>query len=428
MNTAAELGIVAGLSVLNGVLSGAEIAIVAARKTNLEQLAREGSGAAKAVLRLREQPERFLATVQVGITVIGASAGAYGGAAIADDLSKVVARVPLFADHAWGIAFGISIVVVSYLSLVIGELVPKSLALRSAEPYALLMGRPLWWLSVVARPIVWFLTASSNLVLKPFRDETNFTEARLSAKELKADVEAAAASGSVDPQAGEIASRALDLAELTAADVMIPRTRVVALHADTPVDEAVAKIVESGHQRVLVHEGDVDHVIGQLSLRDAVGAHGRGPLRSIVQPVISVTDTQRGVDVLGELQRRDARLAVVVDPHGLVAGLVTRDDLMRELMGERLRSTAAPIRPQADGSALVLGTVPVRQINRELGFHLPDEGEFSTIAGLFLTLAQHIPAPGEMVQTVNGFTLQVIAASRRRVRALRIVPPAQHPA
>ena len=160
MNTGAELGVVAGLAVLNGVLSGAEIAIVAARKTNLEQLAREGSSAAKAVLRLRAQPERFLATVQVGITVIGASAGAYGGAAIADDLAKVVARVPALADHAWGIAFAIAVVLVSYLSLVIGELVPHSLELRSAEPYALLMGRPLWRLVVGARPIGWLSSAS----------------------------------------------------------------------------------------------------------------------------------------------------------------------------------------------------------------------------------------------------------------------------
>jgi len=426
VNTGAQLGVVTALSVLNGVLAGAEIAIVAVRKSRLEQLSREGSGAAKAVLRLRDNPERFLATVQIGITVIGASAGAFGGAAIAEDLSKLVARVPALAEHAWGLSFAAAVVLVSYLSLVIGELVPKSLALRAAEPYALLMGRPLLWLSTAARPIVWFLTFSSNLVLKPLRDSTSFTEARLSADELKADVEAAAASGSVDPQAGEIASRALDLAELTAADVMIPRTRVVSLHVNTPIQEAVKRFVEAGHQRVLVHEGDLDHVIGQLSLLDALAAEGRVPLRAVVQPVLSVTDVRRAVDVLSELQRRDARLAVVVEAHGLVAGLVTRDDLMRELMGERTRSTAPPIRPQADGSALVLGTVPVRQVNRELGFHLPDEGEFSTVAGLFLTLAQHIPAPGEVVKTVNGFTLQVIAASRRRVRALRIVPPA-HP-
>ncbi len=427
MSTGAELAVVVGLAVLNGVLAGAEIAIVAVRKSRLEQLARDGRRTAKAVLALRAQPERFLATVQVGITVIGASAGAFGGAAFADDLSRLVAKVPVLAEHAWGISFAAAVVVVSYLSLVIGELVPKSLALRSAEPYALLMGRPLLWLSVAARPIVWFLTASSNLVLKPFRDQTTFTETRLSADELRADVEAAAAAGSVDPHIGEIASRALELAELTAADVMVPRTRIVSVHASLPLSEAALKIAESGHRRVLVHDGDLDRLIGQLSLCDAVLKSGR-PLRNVVEPVLSVTDVRKAVDVLSELHRREARLAVVIDAHGLVAGMVTRDDLMRELLGERLKPAAAPIRPQADGSALVLGTVPVRQVNRELGFHLPDEGEFSTVAGLFLTLAQHIPAPGEVVQTVNGFTLQVIAASRRRVRALRIVPPPQQAA
>ena len=423
MSTLVEVLVIFALALGNGVLAGAEIAVVAARKTRLEQLAREGRSAAKAVLRLRNEPERFLATVQIGITVIGASAGAFGGVAFADDLAHLVARVPLLAPHAWGIAFAVAVTLVSYLTLVVGELVPKSLALRAAEPYALLMGRPLLWLSVAARPVVWFLTVSSNAVLKPFRDRTSFTEARLSPDELRQTVEAAVASGTVDPHAGEIASRALDLAELTAADVMVPRGRVVAVHVAAPLREAVRRIVVSGHTRVLVHEGDLDQVIGQLNLIDAVAAPPGAELKALVQPVLSVTDVRRAVDVLGELQRRDAKLAAVVDAHGLVAGLVTRDDLMRELMGERMRSTAPPIRPQADGSALVLGTVPVRQVNRELGFHLPEEGGFSTVAGLFLSLAQHIPGPGEVVKTVNGFTLQVIAASRRRVRALRIAPP-----
>lgn len=221
-----EILIILALVLANGIFAGAEIAVIALRKSRLAQLVDEGRAGARSILALRNEPERFLATVQVGITVVGATAAAFSGASLAARLTPVLERVPAISHVAEDVALAIVIAVVSYLSLVFGELVPKSIALRASEAYALLAARPLRALAWLARPLIWFLTSSSNLVLRPLGDSTSFTESRLSPDELQQLVEEAAKVGSLDEGTSEIASRALDFGSLTAADVMIPRNRV----------------------------------------------------------------------------------------------------------------------------------------------------------------------------------------------------------
>src|SRR6266508_1505932 len=204
-----ELAIIVALVLLNGVFAGAEIAIISLRATRLSQLVDEGRASARAVKRLRDEPERFLATVQVGITVVGATAAAFGGAALAQRLAPHLASVPLVARYAEALALALVVAIVSFLTLVLGELVPKSLALRASERYALLVARPLLALSELARPIVWFLTAVSNVVLRPFGDRTTFSEARLSVEEIEQLVDEAGKAGALDAPTAEITSRAL---------------------------------------------------------------------------------------------------------------------------------------------------------------------------------------------------------------------------
>ena len=222
-----EVAIILALVAANGVFAGAEIAIISLRKTRLAQLVEEGRASARAVKRLRDSPGRFLATVQVGITVGGATAAAFGGASVAERLAPTLARITGLAHYAHQLAFALVVALVSYLTLVLGELVPKSLALRASERYALLVARPLLALSSFARPIVWLLTQSSNLFLRPFGDRTTFTEARLSVEELEQLVDEAGRAGALDEPTAEIASRALAFRDLTAGDVMVPRTEVV---------------------------------------------------------------------------------------------------------------------------------------------------------------------------------------------------------
>ena len=414
------------LVLANGVFAGAEIAVVALRKSRLQQLAEDGRAGSHAVQLLREHPERFLATVQIGITVVSATAAAFGGAALAGRLAPGLVRVGVPEEYASEVSIGVVVALVSYLSIVLGELVPKSLALRSGERYALLIGPPMVGLAWLARPLVWFLTASSNVLLRPFGDRTTFTESRHSAEELQHIVEEAASHGSVDERSGEIASRALDFGELTVADVMVPRNRIDAIQANATLDEVRRLLVERGHSRMPVYEGLRDNVVGYITVRDVLGAEARGAkdLKSIVRPAYFVPETARAVSAFQEMQRRHLRLAIVVDEHGGVAGLVTLEDLIEELVGELFSEDDKPeeaIRREQDGTATVRGDVAVRDVNRELDLEL-DEEAATTIAGLCIAMSGGIPHKGTKLVTEDGTQLEVLEASPRLVRFVRVLP------
>lgn len=418
---------VLGLILLNGVFSGAEIAVLSIRKTRLQELVDQGSTSAQWVVALRHDPERFLATVQVGITVIGATAAAFGGASVAARVAPLIAAVPALADHAEQLALFLVVAGVSYLSLVLGELVPKSLALRAAEPYALLIARPLSWVSWVARPLVWWLTTSSNVVLRLFGDRTSFAESRLSSEELQQLVDEAAIAGTVDPGAGEIASRALAFSELTAASVMVPRAELVAVSRSATLAELAELAVTLGYSRVLVYGTDPEDIVGFVNLREVLGRNHRGAvigLEALVHPVPFVPVSMSAPTLLRELQRQRTPLAVVVDEQGTVRGLVTLTDLLEEIVGEMLNENDVPggkIARGEDGTALVDASTPLRVINRELSMSLPEGEAFETIGGLVLDLAGRIPAIGERF-TAEGHALEVVNATHRKVMTVRIVP------
>src|SRR5690606_29150944 len=213
MSFLTELSVVLALTLANGLFAGAEIAVVAIRSTRVGELENETAGGA-ALAKLRRNPERFLATVQIGITVVSATAAAFGGATLARDLAPVLANLGLPADTAQSVALALVVIGVSYLSLVLGELVPKSLALKRSERYALLAARPLLLLGRAAGPLVWFLTASSNAILRMFGDRTSFTESQISRDELLSAIDEATDSGEVSPRAADMASRAIDLETL----------------------------------------------------------------------------------------------------------------------------------------------------------------------------------------------------------------------
>jgi len=407
------------------------MAIVALRKTRLAQLVEEGRASAKAVRKLRDRPEQFLATVQIGITVVGATAAAFGGATIAARLQPALAAVPFLAPHASKIAIGLVVVVVSFLSLVLGELVPKSLALRAAERYALLVGRPLLGLSTVARPLVWLLTQASNLVLRPFGDRTTFSEARLSVEELEQLVDEAGRAGALDAPTAELTSRALAFRDLTAAEVMVPRARVVGLPIDAEPEELKRLLLEEGRSRMPVYEGSLDNVVGYVMAKDLAAMAWERQLlvlQDLIRPVHFVPATARAVHVLRELQRRRTQIAVVVDEHGGVAGLITLEDLVEELVGDILGETEEPdalLTREPGGTTLVRGDAPIREVNRALGLELPEGEGYSTIAGLCIALAGAVPERGARLHCEAGVEIEVVDASPRLVRLVRLHPVAR---
>ena len=416
--------IVLAFLVGNGLFAGAEIAVLSVRQTRLREFIRRKDKRAAAVKRLRDHPERFLATVQVCITTFGTAASVFGGAELEPMLASQLHEIGL--GH--GAALVLVVVLIVYLELVVGELVPKSLALRYSDRYSFIAGRPLLVISQFLRPVVWTLTAASNLLLRFFGDKTTFTEARLSRDELQQLVEEAAKTGSVDPRASEIASRALGFGEVTVAEVMVPRNRVVALRRGAPSEEVQRVILEEGHSRMPVFDGSIDNIVGYVVARDVLALaweKGLLVLEDILRPPHKVPEGTRALDLLRELQRRRTQMALVVDDNGGLSGLVTAEDLIEELVGDIMSEDDVPEQyfvREPQGTLLVQGWAAVRKVNRDLHLDLPVGKDRTTIAGLCMSLAQAIPQAGERLTTDNGTVLEVIEASPRRVRRVRIHP------
>jgi putative hemolysin len=421
-----ELVIILVLIGANALFAAAEIAIVAVRRTRLASLIEEGRRSARAVQRLRDEPERFLATVQVGITVVSATAAAFGGASLAVRFAPAVARIGPLAPYSDQIALGLVVVLISFLSIVVGELVPKSVAMRSPEPIALAAGRPLLALAGFARPFVWLLTGASNVILRPFGDRTNFTESRLSPEELEQLVEEAGKTGELDASTAEIAGRALAFRDLHASDVMVPRNRIVALPVDASQEELRRMLLEEGRARMPVYEGTLDNVVGYVMSKDFASLAWERELillPDLLRPVHFVPETAPAVRVLRDMQQRRTQLAIAVDEHGGVAGLITLEDLLEELVGEIFSEWEQPepmVRRDPSGAAVVRGDTPIRDLNRELSIELPESDDYTTIAGLCIALAGAVPERGARLDAGRGVTLEVEEASPRAVRSVRV--------
>jgi putative hemolysin len=427
---ARELVVIVFLMLLNGLFAGAEIAVLSVRKTRLAELIEQGLRGARAVSWLRQEPERFLATVQVGITVVGTTAAAFGGEALAGDFAAMLADVPYVGAHAKGVGLGVVVVGISFLEIVVGELVPKSLALRSAERYALLLGPLLRGMATAMKPVVWVLTKSSNLVLRFFGDRTSFAEARLSPEEIQELVEEAARVGSLDGKSSEIASRALDLRDLTARDLLVPRSRIVSLPVDASAEAVRERLRERKFNRMPVYAGSEDNVVGYVALKDLVSPLLAGEpllLDSFKRPARFVPETMPALDLLRVMQAEPSPLAIVVDESGGVTGLVTMEDLLEELVGEVVSEQDGPVAAiilGPDGWVDLPGETPVREVNRALQLELPEEEGANTLAGLVIHASERIPEVGTRVALADGTKLDVLDASPRRVKRVRLRPPA----
>ena len=372
--------------------------------------------------------------MQVGITVLGTTAAAFGGRSLSRYLEPLVAPLPYVGEDSESIALGLVVAMVSFLSLVLGELVPKSLALRANEPYALFIARPIKALAWLARPIVWLLTASSNVILRPFADRTNFSEGRVSREELQQMVEEAGETGALHEQASEIASRALQFENLPLRDVMVPRTQVDALPITAKETDVRRFLLEERRSRIPVYDGSLDNIVGYVSAKDIVGLVWEGKLfvlQDLLRPVKVFPETVQAIEVLRFMRREHQRLAVAVDEHGTLSGMVTFEDLVEELVGEvfseheeeRQLVTHLP-----DGSVSVRGDLPIRELNRELGVELEAPEGVATVGGLCTKLAGGIPNRGARLAANDGIVMVVLDATVRLVRRVRVIlPPPPEP-
>lgn len=419
-----ELGMIALLIVINGLFAGAEIAVVGVDRLRLRQLLDEDRRRARMLESLRRTPERLLATIQIVITVVGAAAAAFGGARFVSALTPLLSS--WFGEYARGVSFAVVVGVISYLSLVFGELVPKSIALRHSERYALLAAPLLHGLSKIAGPLVWLLTKTSNLVLGPAGDKATFSEGRLSPGELRQLVDEASQTGTLDEHVAEITSRALGFAALTVGQVMIPRTGIVGLSQRAGTEEIRRIVLEHAHSRLPIYEGSLDQITGYVLYKDLLPLAWEGQLivlQDLIRPPYYVAKTLPAAELLHEMRERRQQLAIVLDEHGGTAGIVTLDDLVDELTGEVISELSAKrqlsVHVEPDGSLLVRGDVPLHELNRVLESRLHGGG-LTTVAGLCLFLAGGVPQTGTVLEATDGVRLRVEKATHRRVELVRV--------
>lgn len=415
-DVAPQLILVAVLIIVNGLLSGSEIALVSLRETQLQRLA-EGGRRARALAALARDPNRFLATIQIGITLAGFLASAAAAVSLAEPLEE-----PL--SFLGGAAGPVSIVavtlVLSFLTLVFGELAPKRVAMQRAEGWGLVAARPLALFSTLTRPVVWVLSRSTDLAVRMMGGDPHRTAEEVTEQELRDMV--TNQPGFTD-QHRTILSGAFEIAGRTLVEVVRPRGDVFVLDADTPCEDALRDLSCSSHTRAPVAEdGNLDEVVGTVHLRDLVGATGQ-VVRDITQPAPAFPETGTVLDALRTMQAGRHQMAIVINEHGGAEGIVTVEDLLEELVGEIYDETDKDIlavRTEPDGARVLPGRFPWHDLP-DIDVQLPD-GPYSTIAGLVLHQLGRIPdQPGDVV-TLAGWQIEVLAIDGKAISEVRLRP------
>jgi putative hemolysin len=416
-----EAIVILALILANGVFAAAEMAMVSARRGRLARRARAGDPGAEAALTLLASRGRFLSTVQVGISLIGTLASAFGGASLAAVLTVRLARLPGFAPYAPAAALGLVVLAISYLSLVIGELTPKRLALQNPERVSIALARPMRLLCRVLGPVNRLLEASTSTVLA-LVGQRRTRRIDLTQEDILDLLQRGTEVGVLEQREEEILTHVLRLPRREARNLMMPRTEMVALEAEQPLDQAVDVVRRTGLSRIPVYEGTPDQVVGVLHARDLVGLCPQdGPtLRDLMHPALAVPETANSLQLLGTFQRTRRHLAIVVDEYGGTAGVVTLEDVLEELVGEIIDEHEEPeqgVVTREDGSLLADGMTDVVELRRRLGIApLPgeEEGAFETLAGFVLSVLDRVPRTGEYFH-YHGYRFEVVDMDGLRV-------------
>jgi len=410
----------------NGFFSGGEIAIISARRSRIDALVEEGSRAARRVKSLQDDMDQFLATVQIGVTVCGTLAGVLGGLFASTYLEPAIAGwgLPRFVPAAV-VASAIVGGFIVYVELVVGELVPKALALRYTEGVALVVSGPFRAMERASRWVVSFLSASTRVVLRLFGIRDAGPRTFVSEEEIKHMVTEGRQQGVLEQTEMEIIHSVFEFTDTPVRKVMVPRPKIFALDVDTPPTEVGSLIVESGYSRFPVYEDTIDNVIGVVYVKDALRLlEKRQPVvvRKIVHPVHLVPETKKVGELLKELQKRRTHMAVVVDEHGSVSGLVTLEDLIEEIVGDiqdEYDWEERAIERMRDGSLVVDGTASAAELRETYEIPLPESGEFATIAGFMLERLGSVPKGGEVV-SVEGWRFTVVDVERNRISKVKV--------
>ncbi|TPG15901.1 hemolysin family protein [Pedococcus bigeumensis] len=415
-----DIALVGALVLLNAVFAGSEMALVSLREGQLRQLDRAGGARGQRLVRLARDPNRFLATIQIGITLAGFLASATAAVSLAEPL---VPRLAFLGSAAEPVVVAAVTLVLAFFTLVLGELAPKRLAMQLALPWALAVARPLDLLSTLSRPAVAVLSASTDLVVRLLGGRSETTPEDISAEELR---DLVTSNPGLDAEQRDIISGALDLHERLVRHVLVPRGSVFSLPSDLPVAQARAAMASAGHSRVPVTVGHhLDRVLGVVHWGTVVDGDDE-LVGTRVQPALMLPDTVRLSEALRRFREERQQMAIVVDEHGSVDGIVTLEDLLEEIVGEIWDETdpdLAAAKRTADGTLTLPGTFPVHDLtDLDVDLGLSASADYSTVAGLVLKVLGRVPErPGDVVE-VGSWTIEVAAVARHAVTEVHVRP------
>jgi putative hemolysin len=398
-----EILIIFLLILCNGLFAMSEMAVVSSRKTRLQQWAREGNSRAQTALDLAENPNRFLSTIQVGITLIGILAGAFGGTTVARSLEVYVKGIPFLKGYSHAVALGSVVLGLTYLSIVIGELVPKRLALNNPERIASVVAAPLRWVSAVTHPLVQVLTLSSEWIMKLFGYQPS-REPSITEEEIKILIEQGTRDGVFAETEKDIVKSVFRLTDREVGVLMTPRLEIVFLDQDAPIEENRLKIMKNPYSRFPVVQGSLDNVLGVVRAKDLLVQGLSGQLMDLKEktsPPLFIPENAPAMHLLGLFKKSRPHLALVVDEYGGIQGLVTLNDVLESIVGEISSQDRSAV-PQAvqreDGSWLVDGMIPIDELKELFGLGpLPGEGigHFQTLGGFMMMQMGRVPKPAE---------------------------------
>jgi putative hemolysin len=420
-----EIVLIFVLIIANGLFSAAEIAIVSARRGRLQQQVEAGKSGAKQALQLSENPDRFLATVQIGITLISTLASVFGGASLSDPLGGWLATIPLLRPYANPLALALVVIGITYFTLVIGELTPKNLALQSAEKIAISVAPLMDTLSKIGRPVVKLLTVSVNLLLRMI-GRYNQTKEAVTEEDIVYLAREGAVSGTVESEEEEFISRIFRFTDRAVSSVMMPRTEIVAVEVGTPFSEVIETFMTSGYTRLPLYEHSMDNIVGVIYAKDLLRSRADDQkdedinVRALARPAFFISEFQHVDDLLNTFRRKGIHIAIVIDEYSQVTGLVTLEDILEELVGEIQDEYDQPedkaIIQREDGSWLVDAMTEYETVLLKIG--IPDDEDkrhdYHTLAGFILAHSGHIPKAGDKV-TINDFVFEIMDMDGRRI-------------
>lgn len=418
--------LIATLILLNGYLAGTEIAVVTARKSKVQEMAARGQRNANILLKLKDQPDRFLATIQIGITGVSALASAVGGLAAAEVIKPALQMVPIkaVAIAAEPIAIGIVVSLITYFSVIFGELVPKSIALSHPETIGLWTARTIDTFSKITSIFVRFLTLSTSLVLAPFGRKPFTERAYITEEEVKLLIKEGGKHGVFEPTEEKILQSVFEFADMSVKEVMVPHTQMVAIQIDRSPQEIHAIIEEEQFSRYPVFGRELNDIRGILNAKDFLtlfGKTGQIDIRKILRPPFFVPETMNISLLLKEMQRRRVHMAIVVDEYGSVSGLVTIEDLIEEIVGEIRdeHDTESPVIPLKDGSLLIEPSISLRDLKEDYQILLPESPEYETLGGFLMTALQKVPIVGDVLE-VDGKRFSIVEMVGQRISKVKM--------